>query len=83
MNFLTFLLYYLVIDVIISLSVFGILYYFRRDILLNIRLRLNQFIDNRIQFNKDVDIYLEEDEEDLELKPEMQAALDKEFNLNG
>jgi len=88
MDFTTFLLYYLAIDTTISLAVFGVLYWLRRDIFLSLRLRLNHFVDKRIQFNKDlneIDIYLEEDEdedeESVELKPEMKAALDREFDL--
>lgn len=70
------LLQYLLIDAVLSLVVFGLLYYFRKDILIRLRTRLRSFlgIDS-------VESRVSEVEEEVydELKPEMKRAMDEVF----
>ncbi len=75
---LTIIGYFLLIDVIASLITFSILYYFRKDMLIRLRSRLQSFLGITVLVGKVEG--LEEEVYD-ELKPAMRKAMDDVFEL--
>ena len=86
MTFLQFLGYFLLVDSISSLIIFGILYFFRKDLLLRLQSHVRGIVYGVLEKK-----YEESDEDFAEHmekkgfypKKEMRDALDDVFNLKG
>ncbi len=75
---LTIIGYFLLIDAVVSLIIFSILYYFRKDILIRLRSRLQRFLGIPALVDKVEGL---EGEVYDELKPAMRKAMDDVFEL--